>query len=118
MKNWVAEGIASDVNDFIQQAAYRIALKGLYWQAHLHLNNDPVCGATIIDEETVLTTTSCVFKPFSNPLELEDKTKLEIEAGVVSHGDAAAQIKGISEIIVHPCNKNAEVTIDKYVPYN
>ena len=47
-----------------------------------------------------------------------DKTLFEIEAGVVSHGDAAAQIKGISEIIVHPCNRKAEVTIDRYVLYS
>ena len=94
-----------------------IALKGLCWQAHLHVNNVPACGATIIDEETVLTTAFCVIKSFSNQ-ELLDKTSLEIEAGVVSHGDAAAQIKGISEIIVHPCHRKEEVTIDRYVPYS
>ena len=76
---------------------------------------DPVCGATIIDEETVLTTSFCVIDPFSDPPELSDKTLFEIEAGIVSHGDATAQIRGISEIIIHPCNRRAKVTIDRYV---
>ena len=76
---------------------------------------DPVCGATIIDEETVLTTSFCVIEPFSNPAVLLDKTLFEIEAGVVSSGDATAQLRGISEIIVHPCNRKANVSIDRYV---
>ena len=84
------------------------------WQAHLHKDNSPVCGATIIDEETVLTSTFCVVASFSN-FALFDKTKFEIEAGVVLHGDSDAQTSGISEIIVHPCNRRAEVTIDRYV---
>ena len=94
---------------------YCIASKGLYWQAQLYLNNNPNCGATIIDEETVLTTGFCVIKSFSNPPEVLSETLLEIEAGVVSHGDATAQLRGISEIIVHPCNRRASVTIDRYV---
>ena len=91
--------------------------KGLYWQAQLYLNNNPNCGATIIDEETVLTATFCVIRSFSKPTELFDETLLEIEAGVVTLGDATGQIRGISKIIVHPCFRRAEVTIDRYVLY-
>ena len=74
------------------------AKSAIPWQAHLYFNNHPKCGATIIDEETVLTTANCVLKSSLSP-ELLDKAFLEIEAGVVSHGDATAQTRGISQII-------------------
>ena len=93
----------------------QVAPSPIPWQAHLHYDNNYQCGATIIDEETVLTTSFCVIDAFSNPLELLDKALLEIEAGVVSHGDVRAQIRGISEIIIHPCNRRATVPIDRYV---
>ena len=79
------------------------------WQAGLFFNGGFVCGATIIDEETVLTTQLCVVLSFSGGT-LQDKTKFKIVAGVIDIsplslpiGDMTAQIKGISEIIVHPC---------------
>ena len=92
----------------------QVAPSPIPWQAHLHYDNNYQCGATIIDEETVLTTSFCVIDSFSSTQTI-DKTLLEIEAGVVSHGDATAQLRGISEIIVHPCNRMASVTIDRYV---
>ena len=84
------------------------------WQAHLHYDSSPVCGATIIDEETVLTTSICVVKSFSNPVELLDKALFQIEAGVVFHGDSNAQTKGVSEIIIHPCYRFAEKTFSAF----
>ena len=84
------------------------------WQAHLHYNNSFFCGATIIDEETVLTTSICVVKSFSSPAELLDKALFQIEAGVVFHGDSNAQTKGVSEIIIHPCYRRAKKNINRY----
>ena len=76
------------------------------WQAGLLVDDSLVCGATIIDEETVLTTTPCVYSNlFSTPPMLQDTASLKIEFGVVSHVDPPdpAKTRGISEIIVHPC---------------
>ena len=76
------------------------------WQAGLLFDNKLECSATIIDEETVLTTTPCVYSNlFSTPPVLQNTASLKIEAGVVSHGSSleTAQTIGISEIIVHPC---------------
>ena len=97
----------------------QVAQSPIPWQAGLLVDNSLVCGATIIDEETVLTTTFCVYKDaFSNPPVPHNPASLKIEAGVVSSGDATAQLRGVSEIIVHPCHRKEEVTIDRYVPYS
>ena len=80
------------------------------WQAGLFFNSLGidylVCGATIIDEETVLTTTGCVVDYGGSFLggTVLNKNRFKIIAGVVKRSDeATAQIKGISEIILHPC---------------
>ena len=93
----------------------QVAPSPIPWQAGLLVDNSLGCSATIIDEETVLTTTFCVVAPFSDPPKLLDTTLLQIEAGVVLHGDSSAQKIGISEIVVHPCSRSATVMIDRYV---
>ena len=98
----------------------QFAKSAIPWQARLDFNNkfniSSSCGATIIDEETVLTTADCVIMSVSP--ELLDKAFLEIEAGIVFHGHSTAQTRGISQIIVHPCNERATGTIDRYVIIN
>ena len=81
----------------------QVAESPIPWQTALYRDNSLYCGATIIDEETVLTTQLCVVDSFSDGT-VQDKTRFKIRAGVVKRSDlATAQIKGISEIILHPC---------------
>ena len=86
----------------------QVAESPIPWQTALYRDNSLYCGATIIDEETVLTTQLCVVESFSER-NVTDKTRLKIVAGIVKIsqslpiGDATAQITGISEIILHPC---------------
>ena len=81
----------------------QVAESPIPWHAGVYLNNAFYCGATIIDEKTVLTAQRCVIGFVGEIQEILDKTKFEIVAGVVGLRDGTAQKKTISEIIIHPC---------------
>ena len=93
-----------------------IAPTPIPWQVIVHTNNKPVCGGTILNEETILSAAHC-FHPLS-PVNDQDF----IEAGMIklSSNDRKrfiGQKKFINQIIVHPSydtrTKNNDIAILK-----
>ena len=52
-----------------------IAQSPIPWQVHIQYESEGICGGSILDEETILTSAHCIVKYFSNPIQLLDANR-------------------------------------------